>query len=135
MGLNGHNQWDLALGTDCDTGMDMKLLRSGMGDSSSSSDTGWMQLMSIWHCCLSRLSFFTLELLMMIVSTSVFIRLIFPMGCIGIIDMLDKGGVRDTVGPRGCFPLAPVGQGTLLTMMIMIRLMVEDEKLRASMRD
>jgi len=106
------------------TGRELKLLRSGMGVSFSSSDTGWLRFVFNWHCCLCRLSFLTLELLMMIVSTSIFIRTRLPVGSVTLNDVEGNGGIGDNIVVMGCFLLAPVGQGALLTMTKIIRLML-----------
>ena len=106
------------------TGRELKLLRSGIGVSFLSSNTGWLRFVSNWHCCLCRLSFLTLELLMMIVSTSVFIRLRLPVSSVTLVDVVGNGGFGDNVTVMGCFLLAPVGQGALLTMTKIMRLML-----------
>jgi len=72
---------------------------------------------------------------MMIVSTSIFIRLRLPVGSVTLIDVVGTGGVRDNVVAMGCFLLAPVGWGALLTMMKIMRTMLEYKKLMASISD
>src|SRR5882724_6910122 len=98
------------------TGRELKLLRSRMGVSFSSSDTGWLRFMSNWRRCLCKLSFLNLVLLMMIVSTSIFIRTRLPVGSVTLNDVEGNGGIGDNIVVMGCFPLAPIGRGALLTM-------------------
>ena len=94
---------------------------SGIGDSWSSSDTGCLLLGSWWHCFLIRLSFFTLILLNIIISISIFIRSWLPEMIFGNPEESCAGGIRDMAvlfpGAIGCFPLAPEGWDMLLTIL------------------